>query len=63
MLVRVAESWGASYYRPQSAPELPDIVGILNLPGDAPAWRAILFDYSRGKTDRRVIWPIPSPLY
>ena len=62
-LVRVAAPGGGVYYRSRSAPELPDIVRVLKLDGDARAWRAILFDYRRGLTLRRVIWPIPSPLY
>jgi hypothetical protein len=63
MLVRVAGPGGDSYYRPDGAPALPDIVKILNLRGDPAALRAVLFDFRRGLTHRRIIWPLPSPLY
>jgi len=63
MLVRVAGPGGDTYYRPEGAPALPDIIKILNLSGNASALRAVLFDFSRGLNHRRIIWPIPAPLY
>ncbi|MCX5786427.1 MAG: hypothetical protein NTX59_12135 [Elusimicrobia bacterium] len=63
MLVRVAEPGGDSYYRPAGAPALPDIVKILQLTGNPTVWRAVLFDFKRGLTHTRIIWPIPSLLY
>lgn len=63
MLVRVSGPGGDSYYRPEGAPALPDIVKLLNLRGDPAALRSVLFDFRRGSNHRRIIWPIPSPLY
>jgi len=63
VLVRVAGPGGDSYYRARYAAQLPDILNILKLKGTPAAWRAILFDHKRGRTNRRIIWPVPSPLY
>ena len=63
ILVRVAGPGGDNYYRARGAAQLPDILKILKLTGTPAVWRAILFDHKRGRTNRRIIWPLPSPLY
>lgn len=63
VLVRVAGPGGDSYYRPRDAAQLPDIMKILKLTGSPAVWRAVLFDHKRGRANRRIIWPVPSPLY